>query len=891
MKRRITLYLAGRAVDLADEGLVLLNIAQTDLTNPTIVRNSWSQSVELPRTDRNNQVFGHSFRLDRNAGIGGGAGADFNASRRIDFAIYDETGEILHSGYAKLESVTREGYTVTLFGGLGEFLYNLAYDEAGNKRSLASLDYGADLDFTINAQAVADAWARYGGDTSKPAKWDIINFAPCLNGIPEDFEADKAIGDPAVCGMPTQQTKDGTTYDAANTSGYAVFNFPDARDEWAVKDLRSYLQRPIINVEKMVAAIADPANNGGWIVDHSGVSFPGWLTRPLLPSLGTYRKQTGGVSIAAHAVGTYTTGTEVGGFDINLGSTPAGTRISARLSVTPAFAVASAVSAGQTRLTPLGYTGRGTYMQVLFLQAIGYTSGNTKVAASAVQVVYPMAGSIPLSDVVSLCGFTPDSLNTNYEQPLVEEFYDRISGTNNFKRTQPIGLSIEGTDIARVEVKMVAYLVDWGNGSASGGTYPYARLYSTDWENYYTPTGASFAAASGTATTEGADTLRSGALVTKKMLLSTKATPADYLLALCKMYGYYIVADRATRSVQIIDRGDFFNNSTPLDITSRVDKESVEIVPLSFDAKWYEFKHKSVGGRFETEYQQTEGMQYGIQRVDTGYDFDAETKDLLAGSVLKSCAAVTDRSKYWYELDESGQYRPALMLDNGNTYTLRSADGNTLDTDIPVPGGATLTPYNPNYPGCSPLVLAEFRDAENKAVDGADVLLISGYGLSPVTLLTQFNLTDDLPIMDTLVGGPCWILAGNADGIRIPYFSRYTIVEPLNRAPYVTASLDFGMPRQLDIPNLHYAQERTIYARRWADFIRDRLSVHNKVLRCRVHLDGLQVGVGLLRRFYWYGGSLWVLNKISNYSLTTFDPAECEFVQVRDIDNYTTGQY
>ena len=34
----------------------------------------------------------------------------------------------------------------------------------------------------------------------------------------------------------------------------------------------------------------------------------------------------------------------------------------------------------------------------------------------------------------------------------------------------------------------------------------------------------------------------------------------------------------------------------------------------------------------------------------------------------------------------------------------------------------------------------------------------------------------------------------------------------------------------------------------------------------------------------------WVLNKISNYSLTTWDPTECEFVQVRDISNYTSGQ-
>ena len=50
------------------------------------------------------------------------------------------------------------------------------------------------------------------------------------------------------------------------------------------------------------------------------------------------------------------------------------------------------------------------------------------------------------------------------------------------------------------------------------------------------------------------------------------------------------------------------------------------------------------------------------------------------------------------------------------------------------------------------------------------------------------------------------------------------------------------------------------------------------------------MGPQLLRRFFWYDNSLWVLNKITNYSLTTYDPAECEFVQVRNIENYTNGQ-
>ena len=62
-------------------------------------------------------------------------------------------------------------------------------------------------------------------------------------------------------------------------------------------------------------------------------------------------------------------------------------------------------------------------------------------------------------------------------------------------------------------------------------------------------------------------------------------------------------------------------------------------------------------------------------------------------------------------------------------------------------------------------------------------------------------------------------------------------------------------------------------------------------MTCKVDLSGLQVGQDLLRKFYWYDGALWVLNEISNHSLTTYGPTECEFVQVRDKDNYLNGQY
>ena len=139
-------------------------------------------------------------------------------------------------------------------------------------------------------------------------------------------------------------------------------------------------------------------------------------------------------------------------------------------------------------------------------------------------------------------------------------------------------------------------------------------------------------------------------------------------------------------------------------------------------------------------------------------------------------------------------------------------------------------------------------------------------------------------------GKACWNLdPGNAAGIAIPIFQRYTWRSGFY---HVQSSLDYGEPRELAFPRQIYADgdTRAIYARAWRAYLQDRYDGDTKVMTCKVDLAGLRVDAGLLRNFYWYEGALWVLNKIKNYSMTTHAPTDCEFVQVQDKDNYTNGQ-
>ena len=890
MRRRIQLYLGGQAADLPDDALVLFNWATSDAQNPTILRNSFSQSFNLPRTARNEAIFGHSGRLDRTAGSGG-TGAAFNASRKLPFSIYLDTGEVLESGYAKLDSVTDDALAVSLYGGLGELIYNLSYDSAGNKRTLASLDFGggdAELDFDIDASAVADAWARLGGDTSKPEIWDIINFAPAYNGIPSDFQADKALIETDLLGIVPPVTMDGESCTATKGGGYALLTLPQAMDEWQVHDLRSYLQRPVVSVRKILAAIADSNNNGGWSVDLTDLAslsvLDTWLTRPLLPSLGTYKQGSVGASVSLAATGV-TTLQSVGRFDLS--DVPVGSEVSARLSFYPALEVTGAGL--PSTLYPFAANTTQTFSLLLFVQAVAYASDNTAVAYGNVKTFF-RDDSAAAADLAAYVGFTPEG-GAGFDGTQRDHGY-KTNGTY-YVRQAPVSLEISGVNIDHIVIRETAYLVGYYNATGTAfyklgdGTKPFAALFTdaTDITSSVTPVGALLTSGSGNVTGTSAATLRSGAHITKELLLSTSKTPAEYLLAFCKVFGLLMLTDTAAKKVTILRRKSFYQDET-IDLTDRVDtSKGIEITPLAFDAKWYDFRLESVGGRFEKEYENTEGVQYGIQRVDTGYDFDAETKDLLNGVALKSCAAVQDRGVWWTYAYDSGLawmwFGP--VLNAGCTYTLWDSDGGNHEAPASAPtDAATAIPYNANHPGYDVGTRAEFRDAEDKALDGADCLLWYAGSASP----DDFNITDDTPAMDTLTGGPCWLVESNNIGTTIPEFSRYKITSDV-----VTESLDFGPPREVDIPGLDYPDGVTIYDRGWSAYIADRLSVHGKVLRCRVRFDGLQAGPELLRKFYWYRGSLWVLNKISNYSLTTFDPAECEFIQVRDKDAYIDNQY
>lgn len=892
MRRKIQLYIGGSLADISDQGLVLMNYSFTELQTPSAVKNSYSKQITLPGTDANARIFGHAGRVDRTT-----AQTGFSAGAKTPFEIRNERNEVLERGYLRLDSIAwkgREvgGYNVSLFGGLGGFFYSLTYGTGGEKMTLADLLLGNQetyylLDsFPITKDTIGAAWERLRTRGTAPlaSMWDILNFAPAYNGIPAGtFAADKAIISPGDLGLPTTQTKDSKTYSAKD--GLAVLNLSGKKDEWAMKDLRSYLQRPVLSLEAFLVALKGYADeNLGVDFDYSAVPesvWKGvWKTLPMIPSLGSFKKITGDGEI------TYQREPQDQDYiaDFGVQGVPLDSTQETSIAVVPNFDNPESIEAPSAM--SVWRADRGGYDRVLtFVQMVAMI-GNNRIAGSEVLTLCDWI-SRSGQGLAQAVGFTPWVEDTIADP---QAFQLGAAQASDYK-IQRLSFQARAVNADKYRIYFRTYLL---RTTMIGGQEALSSYVSTGfggfntYGNYIEAESYSVDDWSGSVFYETASEVRSGAVVDPAVLLHSDKTPADYLLSFAKMHGLVFRYDPGVGSVALMPRNAWFNDATPIDLTPRIDRaKGITIQPMALQSKWYTLAAEMVDGAFAKEYAKIYGQPYGSQRVNTGYDLDAAAVELMKGNAFRGAATILAHGPYWNEINKASVLYPSPMIDKGNTYTLWDMDDSTAEFQVPRPAASVPIDYYNALAGydianCQKL---EFVNDKGESVDGVDVLC-RFLGMKDYS---SFALTDDTTEMLVLNNGvPCWDCT-RQDGAstKVPIFSRYNDTED---AP-VEQSLDYGIPRELDMPGVVFDTERgSLYLRYWKAYLADLLNEDTRVMKCRVDLRGLQVGADLLRRFFWYEGAVWVLNKITNYSLTTWDTAECEFVQVRDMENYMNGQ-
>lgn len=957
MDREVKLFLVEQEVEFSKVPDILYNFNVDDLTSPAAVKNTFSKTITIPATPNNNKIFGSFYKNDFlvTSNIAG-YGIDFDPRKRMPFII-TINGDIYETGYARLDKVKQKvseyEYEISLFGGLGDFFYQLEYGDEAGKRKMSSLKFvkqnkqEIDIDVTINANNLYEAWIT---DIDDNSKYSIINFAPCYDGIPSNFSADKVLvnysgitSDVAKLGY-SAITSGGTTYKTYNN--YYLAELPKEYTQAEMREYRSWMQRPVFRIKKGIQAICDPENNGGYTVVldpdffYSGNPYyeSTWVTLPLLNEI----KSSDFSTFDDYSVHTFSRAVVV-------------SQNQNQYSIGLSFSPSISANAGklQFNLQLLASSQTQTVdAQVLYTSAnvenvSGADSSNRNFCGYMFQI-RAYAGEDPTSSVIGtseavMCTSQvgngdflrfEETMGPSYISSSVKYslgYFNLIdAGKKVYEWSEPFTLAIDVPPGAKSYAIVYWPVANLTTGTSGISGEPYTT-YGNRRRKGYTATALTEMTSANTATVELNTTLNTpmnsgyttsfsgdtfaylaegrtmgytGAYITKNMFLDTDYSPCDFLLSYAKLFGLYFVKNPHSKEINILTRKNFFNRSGATDISNFIDRSSVEIKPLAFDAKWYNWGLEAAESQYENLYDNAYGKKYGDNDENTGYEFNTETKNVLDGNIFRSAIEALERSNQFYTIGPDDWSRP--WMHNSYKYTLYNPNDaeDTIEISIPKSTTVNRTNLQLGYNFYDIFSKPVFHNEQNSPTDGKNVLLIN----NSMVQVGGFNssdlkayITDDVPEMGVLNSNEaCWLYTqggrlqnpvvygfdGNVIARRfryLPHYSRLVV-----SAETVLYALDFGEPEKMYVPGIEMTSAATMYNLFWGDYMSEIFNPNSRVMKCKMLITETP-SVEWLRRFYYFDNVIWRMSSIKDWNITSDNLTEVEFVKVMNINKYTSS--
>lgn len=915
MKQDIELYIQNKKVDFSDELTLPFTYQLKDINNPTVIKNPFTKTINIVGTPNNNKIFGEIYKMDReqmyNADVL--TGAYFNPSIRTPFSIF-KNSEIIESGYMQLNNISIKehiiNYNITLYGGIGNFFYNLMYNDNNEPLTLSNLVYGvegasdsdSELDFTINKEFIMENWQRLNTDNLNTI-FDYITFIPSYNGLPNNFDSDKVV-----------------EYDV-NDNSYSLAELPQKMTEWEIKDLRSYLQRPAIKLEKVINACQNPVNNGGYTVkldedffnDNNPYFKDSWIALPLLPILEVEKNNivSSDFSICTQYVCQNNKIFQITDEQTTINDTliPLNTTAFPLTSNGKGIDCSSWEKGTLTdidiNLNLSFYTDTLTVCEV----ANFYTNAvsNNKKITSPMIVKFTITNKN--NEIIAKKEYTLTSINAptflpnanfdfNFDFPkqYINGYFEYVGKENN--KNKYIFVNDKGENIINLTLNNVPFNDElYVNFEVErelndlnyfrGGT-----LYDTlgrrldgyfygDFQN-------------STIKKDAPDTnFATGSKITKKILLKTEKTPADYLLSYCKLFNLFFTVDETEKTVNIMTMNNYFNGNI-IDITDKIDySKEINIKPVIYDNKFYVLSYDDAENHYLNKYKTQYNVKYGQKRINTNYNFNSNTKQLFEGNVFQNTVSCVDTSSYYATFDNYGIAQPPFLI-NGCKYTAKYKNGTVTkrDDNATLPALPNITYWNRNggYDCFAKNCFYTIDNGEKSLSDISSTLLFYNGKVHPKDLNgndLNYYLSDDndaMFILNDRVG--CYFYDSTYTQTiplneGIPQFLRYKIF-----ANNIASSFDFGKPKELFIPNTTYDDDTTLYNQFWKGYYEDTLDINTKEVTCYVNLNDMSVNGELLRNFYYFNGCYWLLNKIENYNCNSYDTTKCTFIKINNLDNY-----
>ena len=910
------LYIKGQECDLNETFAVQLSYTAEDTESPSAVITEYSKTVTLPRTGNNDLIFNFIGDLDR---VQDNETYYFNPLERIPMLLTYKGSTVLE-GYAKLENISNDSYSVTLYSGVADFFYSFSTDTDGDTFTIDRLRFETDLDFDITKETVNTAWQRLkNSNKTGTNKWDTINFAPMYNGLPEDIDAGKALINISGSSVFTASTmtSDGNTYETYQDNMLALSSFSGEHTEWEIGDLRSYCQRPVLNVKKFFEAIQTTAYEKGFILNLDEGFFNDlnpyysktWLTMPMLTQL-----ETDGQTWTGRCSSTYTedvkpkteatanvifTG-QLNGTEVSLPDVNGKSNLNIKFSLS----------------ADVNYSGSELYTGFLMHNYNSTQTGNTfddsynqnNNSGIVIQFIVKDVDNdaiIAASPTYTLSSLIDGQLKKYPSYVGYGSNQEGIAGTfkNNSGRWDFTGLGGNTEfdavvqDIPRVNnmsVSMVVYSYAtklwrdneyWLDTLRKGEEIKTLRGHVNDGDLIFTSFGKT----------------GSNAHITARMMFSNMGSVADYMIGFSKMFGLKWLQEGKT--INLMTRNRYYTK-TINDYSDDSDRSNIKTEPLTHNKRYYDLKNDADETYFTEKYKRDWGAEYGRQRVDTGYKFDSDVEEFFKDLVYKGGVYGKMKSNYYRHIKgknwngmSNREWIPSPILDK-ITYSLVK-NGNDPDDTKDIEVGMDVIKYI-NY---SPTARYDcndrmcFADSSDGAVDGDSVLLFyNGYKEQKDAngFPIDYMLTDDLEAMFALNGdNATWLITStefDTAGKRIAY--KYDALPDFGRyytdgTNSIVLSLDMGEPKELYC-DLASNPNSTIYSRFWKRYLIDQMNVDARKINIPL-LYRAGMDAQTLRDFIKIDNQVYMLNS-ADYNVGTTGLTDSELIKINDVYNYTQGQ-
>lgn len=902
--------------DLNQNFAVQLSYAAEDTQSPSAVLTEYSKTITLPRTGNNDLIFNFIGELDR---VQADEEGYFTPLERMPMTLTYRGSAVLE-GYAKLESVSRDSYSVSLYSGVADFFYSLTTDTDGDTFTLDRLRFETNLDFNINKETVKAAWDRLNAaDKTGTSKWDTINFAPMYNGLPDDVDASKAlINISGSTVFTTSATTDGgKSYSTYQNSMLALAELSTEHTEWEVGDLRSYCQRPVLNVSKMFSAIQRTAEGKGYNLildkgffnDLNPYFSKSWITLPMLTQLETEGDTwTGNCTYTQSAYFKPETLNETGiEFKGQLnGAVITMPDVNGKSNLNIKFSLSADINYSGSEL----FTGFLMHNYNDDRPSDQFTDAYTQWNNSGITVQfylkdYSNDGIIAASPSYTLSSLIDGRLKTypspvgygTTESGIVGTF--KNGGGSYWQFTGAGGITEFDAVIEDIPKVREMYLT-MAVYSHSRKLWPRNEYWLNTMEIGKDITNLRAATESGELEFTSFGKTGSNAHITPRMLFGNMGSAADFMISYAKMFGLRWLQEG--KDIYLMTRNRYYTN-TINDYSADSDRSNIKTTPLVYNKRYFDLKNETDTSYLSEKYERDWGADYGRQRVDTGYKFDSDVEEFFKDMEYKGGVYGKMKSNYYRHIKGKNwngttnkEWIPSPILDK-MTYSL-VLNGNDPDDTKSIDAVMDVIKYinfneTPRY-DCHDRMC--FSDADNGAVEGNCVLVFfNGFGRQRDAngYDIDYMLTDDLEEMFALNGdNATWLLTNDETiGDRriayrynsLPDFSRYYT----NGTNSIVLSFDLGEPRELYC-GLSSSPSSTIYYRFWKKYLTDQMNVDTRKINVPL-LYRTGMDAQTLRDFVRIDNQIYMLNS-ADYTIGTTGTTEAELIKINDTRNYTQGQ-